>query len=100
MTDDITLTVSREDLERVLSEAQYESGIVDRIRAAIPQPTWEPSDEMVKAGQRAWVGAETPTVVAELKRLHAAGIDMTLRDDLPRRADGSIVHDLVVEEEG
>ncbi len=75
--DEVTITVSRRDLDDVLHFAKVRgsgaTGVkVRRIQAAIPAPPWEPTDEQIKAYRDAFPQVWTPR--AALKRLHAAGL--------------------------
>lgn len=78
--DDVTITVSRADLDAV---TRYTTGgygrymdAMARIRAAIPEPEWEPTEEQIVAGRK-WFGLSTPSqeeVIRFVRELHDVGL--------------------------
>lgn len=76
---DVTITVDRADLDWVLDISEGYTFAADRIRAAIPEPTWEPSEAMVKAYLKAFA-SNAAVARHTLIALHDAGFDLTLRE--------------------
>lgn len=80
--DEVTITVSRDDLADVLYYVRGTAGLrspirqpIERIAAAIPAPPWEPSDEQVEAAMLGFSqGVSRWYVISLLKRLHATGL--------------------------
>lgn len=84
MDDEVTITVSRADLGVVLRYITHAhpglpmpgsavSLAVERVRAAIPEPEWHPSDEQVDAWQRAFPGTRYSSITS-LTFLHREGL--------------------------
>lgn len=77
--DEVTITVSRQDLEDVLYFARFNAQTgsfkekIGRIEAAIPAPPWEPSDEQISAFVHVF-GGTTAYAANKLKQFHAAGL--------------------------
>ena len=80
--DEVTITVLRADIERVLSDESsiwQNSAIFERLRAAIPEPEWEPSEEQI-AGYAGAFGFDLPrqrvVVIGNIRKLREAGFTL------------------------
>jgi hypothetical protein len=89
--DDITITVSRSDLKMVLdrhnwaAESTNLGAAASRIRAAIPAPPWDPTDDQIERYLKVFAYTRNPEHLRDekdraarvLRELHRAGL---LRD--------------------
>lgn len=91
MTDEITITVDREDLQKVIHLAGSFGNIdaVKRVQAAVPEPEWEPSEALVKKTVEAWYGDKasfqyySSVASTYLKKMHNVGIEFNLTEKSP-----------------
>ena len=78
----ITIEVRRGDIETLLDDTTscwHHSALVKRVRAAIPEPEWEPSEEQVQK-VHGIIYASSPSQFGRaychslLKEMHKAGL--------------------------
>jgi hypothetical protein len=87
-SDEVTITVSRKDVEHLWRSAQshdwaYAYGPVRRIHEALPEPEWEPDEDAIRAfagvlGFHEWSfdDWEREDVARDLKVLHKQGWEL------------------------